>query len=93
MICVGAAYRPPTTQRSFWKKELYQLLDCALSLCDELVLLGDLNCDRLQPDKHSKEGINLLDLCDIFDLKCLVKESTRITTTSCTLIDVILTNS
>ena len=33
MIC--AAYRLPSTQRSFWKKELYQLLDCALSLCDE----------------------------------------------------------
>lgn len=56
-------------------------------------MLGDLNCDLLQPDKHSREGRDLLHFCDIFDLTCLVKEPTRITATSCTLINVILTNN
>ena len=91
MVC--AAYRPPSIRRSIWTQELYKLLEYASSCCDDLLLLGDLNCDLLQPDKNGSEGRDLLDLCDIFNLECLVKEPTRVTPTSKTLIDVILTNN
>lgn len=55
--------------------------------CDDLLVLGDLSCDLLQPDKNGSEGSDLLDLCDIFNLECLVKEPIRVTPTSKTLID------
>ena len=47
----------------------------------------------VQPDKNGSEGSELLDLNDIFNLECLVKEPTRVTTTFKTLVDVILTNN
>ena len=51
-----------------------------------------INCDILHSDPKL-DGKDLLDLCDIFDLDCLIKEPTRITSTSESLIDVILTNN
>ena len=41
----------------------------------------------VQPDKNGSEGSELLDLNDIFNLECLVKEPIRVTPTSKTLID------
>ena len=91
MVC--GAYRPPSTRRSIWMEDLYKLFEHALSSCDDLLVLGDLNCDLLQPQNNGGEGSDLLDLCDIFNLECLVNEPTRVTPTSKTLIDVILTNN
>ena len=64
-----------------------------MSSCDDLLVLGDLTCDLLQPQNNGGEGSDLLDLCDIFNLECLVNEPTRVTPTSKTLIYVILTNN
>lgn len=59
-----------------------------------LVLLGDLNLDRLRPDKP--EGKLLIDREETHGLECVITEPTRIQTragkTTKTLIDVILTN-
>ena len=43
--------------------------------------------------KNASEGRDVLDLCELFNLDSLVKEPTRVTPTSKTLIDVILTNN
>ena len=59
---------------------------------DNLVILGDLNCDISHPDKGSTEGRALLDLMNEYNLTNLIREPTRVTATSITLIDVILTN-
>jgi hypothetical protein len=52
--------------------------------------LGDLNLDRLKP--KLKEGKILKDTEETHNLQCLIKEPTRITLNSETLLDVILTN-
>ena len=59
---------------------------------ENLVILGDLNCDILRPDKGPREGRALMDLMIEYNLTNLIREPTRVTATSSTLIDVILTN-
>ena len=46
--------------------------------------------DRLKPDE--KEGKILCDLEQIHNLECLIKKPTRVTKTSQTLLDVMMTN-
>ena len=57
-----------------------------------LVILGDLNCDILHPDKGSRDGRDLLNLMMVYKLTNLIRELTRVTATFTTLITVILTN-
>ena len=54
-----------------------------------MVITGNLNLDKLRPDR--REGKILLDLEEVHDLQCLITKPTRITKTSETLLDVILT--
>ena len=63
----------------------------ALSQRQTIITLGDLNIDRLKRNL-STDGKILIDLEDVFDLTCLINEPTRVTPTSQTLVDVILTN-
>ena len=66
-----------------------------LAKCDnedkELILIGDLNCDvsKTVPDPHT---CKLQFLCSLYQIDQLIKESTRLTPKSATLIDLILTN-
>ncbi len=66
-----------------------------LAKCDnedkELILIGDLNCDvsKTIPDPHT---CKLQFLCSLYQIDQLIKESTRLTPKSATLIDLILTN-
>ena len=67
-----------------------------LSKCDnedkELILIGDLNCDvsKNVPDAHT---CKLQFLGSLYQIDQLIKECTRLTPTSATLIDLILTNT
>ena len=54
------------------------------------IITGDLNLDRLKPE--SREGKILADLEEVHGMQCLITKPTRITSTSETLLDVILTN-
>ena len=56
------------------------------------MILGDLNCDilSLAPSNHTKR---FLDIINLFQLKQLIKEHTRVTQSPESLIDVILTNN
>ena len=91
-LMVTGVYKPPSLKFSKWKEELYKLLEHATSACEDILVLGDLNCDILRPFDNGGEHGHLLDMCDIFSLNCLISEPTRLTTTSQTLIDVLLTN-
>ena len=42
--------------KSLWTKELSLLLENASTFAKDTVLLGDLNCDLLQPDHRDKDG-------------------------------------
>ena len=55
-----------------------------------IIVLGDLNLDRLRPER--REGKMLLDLEDIHGYSCLIDKPTRIIEHSQTLLDTILTN-
>lgn len=55
-----------------------------------VIITEDLNLNRLK--SHEREGKILYDLEDVHELLCVMNKPTRITDTSRTLIDVILTN-
>ena len=56
-----------------------------------VVILGDLNMERLIPNRG--EGKMLRDLEQVYNLTCLITEPTRVTMHSQTLLDVLLTNT
>ena len=56
------------------------------------IIAGNLNCDLLNPDSGVKDGRALIDLAEVYRSSNLIKEPTRITNTSTTLIDVIFTS-
>ena len=57
----------------------------------ELILVGDLNCyvDELAPDPQTHK---LQTLCSLYHLFQVINKPTKITETTATLIDLILTN-
>ena len=65
---------------------------------DNIVLLGDLNCNLLRVNECSSysdlqtKTRNLLHIFDVFNMQNMIKEATRITPLTKTLIDVIATN-
>ncbi|CAB3995079.1 Hypothetical predicted protein [Paramuricea clavata] len=59
----------------------------ALTLGKEIIVVGDLNCDLLKPD--SPEAMSLLDFCTSVNQTQLIKEPTRVTEMSSSLIDII----
>ena len=85
-------YKPPKVIKHMWEPEVNSMLLNASQRYDNLVIIGDLNCDILHLDKGSREGRALLDLMIEYKLTNLIREPTRMSATSSTLIDVILTN-
>ena len=86
----------PSAQSRMWALYRYRAHTRDLDICmwaslkkQAIVITGDLNLDRLRPDR--REGKILLDLEEVHDLQCLITKPTRITPTSETLLDVILT--
>lgn len=92
-IMIIGVYKPPSLKQVKWKLELQHLFEMATNITNNVIILGDFNCDLLQPDKSPKDGRTLLDLMDVFHLVNLIKNPTRITSNSETLIDLILTNN
>ena len=97
-IIVLGLYRPPKSFTLLYRQqlegELNQICNWANLQRQSIVLLGDLNLDRLQPT--SNEGKLLLDLQETHELDCLISKPTRVQKigerVSETLIDVILSN-
>ena len=72
------------------ENDLNHIVTWATSQKQFVIITGDLNLNRLKTDE--REGKIQRDLEDIHELSCLINKPTRITDTSRTLIDVILTN-
>ena len=87
---VTALYRPPNVVEGFFQnlENIVQILDLEGKEC---IFLGDLNCDYLKSG-YDYNTTQLKQLSSIYQLTQLIKEPTRITSTTSTLIDVILTN-
>ena len=87
LIC--NTYRPPQTPTMCFESLANSLTD-ALLLDLNVVILGDLICNLLAPDP---ETTSLQTFISTFNLHQLVKKPTRITKTTKSLIDVILTTN
>ena len=87
-----AAYKPPSVDNVLFTSEMYSLLDKATSQSDNIIFLGDLNCDISNPLDNNNKGGCLLDVCDIYDLDSLNNSPTRISPQRSSCLDVILTN-
>eukprot|EP00795_Rhopilema_esculentum_P004074 gene4075-20254_t len=93
-LIVLCLYRPPKAigKEHFLKveKEINDIVGWAAMQGNKLVVLGDLNLNRLQPE--STEGKILIGLEEVHNLQCMIERPTRVTDKTQTLIDVILTN-
>ena len=92
-FALAGIYKPPNILKSQWKFELSSIFDAATTISNDVILLGDFNCDMIEPNKPPMDGRDLCDLLDIYNLENLIKSPTRITKTSKTLLDLILTNN
>ena len=75
---------------SVLEHELNNLLSWITSLKQTIIITGDMNLNRLKPE--NKSGKLLRDLEEIHELECMIDQATRVTRTTQTLLDVILTN-
>ena len=82
-------YRPPSMDNTLFTNLFTKGMDLITTKFDNLLVLGDLNYDLLDRTK----GSTLLDMCDIFDFKSIIKSATCFMK-NCqpSLVDVILTN-
>ena len=88
-ITIGVCYRPPDEDVNFWN-HFESCISHIRSDC-EIMILGDINVNFLkQKCSLFKNYKNILDL---FNFKQLIKDPTRITDTSSTLIDHIICNN
>ena len=89
LLCV--TYRPDYCPTSTFHDIFMENYIHALTLGKEIIVVGDLNCDLLKPD--SPEAMSLLDFCTSVNQTQLIKEPTRVTETSSSLIDIIMTSN
>ena len=61
----------------------------AASGCDEVYLIGDLNINMADEDTQNRNWTHFL---EVFDIKQMVKDATRVTAHSSTLLDHVYTN-
>ena len=87
-ILIGSIYRPPSSSIQ-WINEFSLQIEKAASAADEIYFLEDFNINFLSDDTQSRTWIHSL---EAFDFSQLIKEPTRITAHSATLIDHIYTN-
>jgi len=92
-IVIGI-YRPPKcVEKDYYIKleeDLNDIISWASLQTELVVVTGDLNLNRLNTE--SREGKILKDVEDIHGFSCLIDKPTRITESSQTLLDIILTN-
>ena len=89
-IAILCAYKPPIVDNATFSKELFSMLDEALSFSDTNMYWGP-NSDILHPLADKKEGRCLL-ICDVYDLDSIINVPTRISKTRESCLDVIIIN-
>ena len=89
-LLINVWYRPPNSDINFFDEYVEFLCKCQAEN-KELIVLGDLNCDvsKTPLDNQTRK---LQFLCSLYQFDQLINEPTRVTPTSASLIDLILTN-
>jgi exonuclease III len=85
-FALGMMYRPPSANNSYLNGILEQL-DHVHSTNDHVMLMGDLNFNCLNATRNPLQSIEVL-----YDMTQLVSSPTRVTMSTSTLIDVIMSN-
>ena len=85
-------YRPPASNIQSFIDELSNILDKSFSKYDSIIVMGDINIDTTEAEQAKLANRLLKELCITYDLSNLVTESTCITYTHESSIDMILTN-
>ena len=62
-VLLLGTYRPPNLSKSVWESGRFS----------NIILVGDLNCDLLNPDSGAKDGRALIDLAEVYLLSNLIK--------------------
>ena len=83
-------YRPPSARVSY-RETFINNCDKATSTNSNIVVIGDFNCNMLNITKNETNNW-MKDLCTLYKFEQLVKDPTRVTPISSTLIDLILTS-
>ena len=85
-----ACYRPPNAE-DVVLAELDKIVAVVDAEDKELILMGDLNCNMMAENSDQSTS-QLKSTCEIYQLQQLINSPTRITESTSTLIDLILTN-
>ena len=75
-LVICSVYRPPSTSVDFWESYSQQL-DTATRHTSNIIVLGDLNTDILQPSRTGHYS-HLRSLCEEFNLRNVVTVPTRL---------------
>ena len=86
-IALGVIYRPPSSNIETCLSELYSVLERAYLEADLVIFMGDININLLNVDSAGSKYFN--NLLGDFDLCQIIRNPTRITENSESLIDVI----
>lgn len=85
-ILLGIVYKPPEVS---FNADLESLLNKYALNYTDVILCGDFNCDVLKPGRQTKEFLNMVKR---FSISCINSEPTHFSKTSCSTIDLVLTN-
>ena len=81
-------YRPPNSGREYWESIESTIDNLSNSVTNDLIILGDFNCDMQQLNTPNK----MHDLALSYNLTQLIDDPTHYTEHSSSLIDLILVN-
>ena len=90
-LLITTWYRSPNSSVELFS-EFEKFLDLLEDENKEIIITGDLNCNLLEQNKNLPTS-KLLDLIDVYQLQQQIQSPTRITNTTSSLLDVILTYS
>ena len=88
-LLVCSMYRPPSANTEYYEQML-EIIDASLNISDNIIILGDLNYDYVVDESLSKNPINYIE--NLYSLNQLIYTPTRVTPTTSTTLDVILTS-
>ena len=90
LVCT--VYRPPHSSPSLtFEDELNYSLICALTHNKPVFILGDLNCNLLNPTDSGSTALKAF--CSLFNLTQLISKPTRVTQSTKSLLDVLITSN
>ena len=89
-VALGVVYRPPSANVSYYDSMLDQL-DHIHAHYDKVILMGDLNYNYLSENYKSSNN-HVHNIESLYGMSQLVNDPTRVTLTTSTLLDVILSN-